>query len=396
MSKNIDPKQLMQELSVEALCQTAEDYYARLHNHTSHMAKPFTSTKEAPDLLYNMGLLLSGLHLGKSMVVLDFGAGTCWFSRLLNQMQCVTISVDPSPTALEIGRKLFEVSPIVGQSLHPPRFLHFDGYTINLENESVDRIISFSAFHHVPNQEQVLKEFYRVLKPGGIVGFSEPGRNHSQSPQSQFEMRHFTVLENDILLEEIKAITEKLGFSEMRIKLVTSHTDDLSYRDYRKIIWWRWLSRRVWRQIIPAMQNNTVFFLTKGTYQQDSRSHEGLRHSITILQHDKTASVGQPYHITVRLKNSGQSKWLHQNIADIGVVKVGVHLHDHRGQLLNLDFARSRLLEDVPPGAVVDNQFQVLFTQPGNYQLTVDLVAEQVTWFEGIGSQPQKLSVQVT
>ncbi|UCB45480.1 MAG: hypothetical protein JSV25_14930, partial [Spirochaetota bacterium] len=81
------------------------------------MSKPFSSTLEMPQLLYRMGLLLAGLRLGKSMVVLDFGAGSCWFSRFLNQLQCITISVDVSETALELGKKLFERLPIIGEYL---------------------------------------------------------------------------------------------------------------------------------------------------------------------------------------------------------------------------------------------------------------------------------------
>lgn len=189
----IDPRQLIQELSVEELCETAETYYAAITDPIPQMAKPFSNTLDAPHLLYSMGMLLSGMRLGKSMTVLDFGAGTCWFSRCLNQMQCVTISVDPSASALEMGRRLFEMQPILGGTLQPPRFVLFDGYTIDVADESVDRIVCFDVFHHIPNQEQVLREFYRVLKPGGIIGFNEPGQTHSQTAQSQYEMRNFKV-----------------------------------------------------------------------------------------------------------------------------------------------------------------------------------------------------------
>ena len=43
-----------------------------------------------------------------------------------------------------------------------------------------------------------------VLKPGGMVGLSEPGPHHSKTAQSQMEMRQFKVLENDIIIEDIE------------------------------------------------------------------------------------------------------------------------------------------------------------------------------------------------
>jgi hypothetical protein len=61
------------------------------------------------------------------MTVLDFAAGTCWFSRFLNQLGCQTISCDASQTALEIGKRLFLTFPIIGNLVSEPSFLHFDG-----------------------------------------------------------------------------------------------------------------------------------------------------------------------------------------------------------------------------------------------------------------------------
>lgn len=99
----INPKDLINKLTVGELCLTAENYYKSISDPTAQMAKPFSSLLEAPELLQNMGLLLSELHLGKTMTVLEFGAGACWFSRFLNQLQCQTISCDTSKTALELA-----------------------------------------------------------------------------------------------------------------------------------------------------------------------------------------------------------------------------------------------------------------------------------------------------
>ncbi len=166
----IDPKEIIKELTVEELCETAEDYFAsKAKNPIPLMAKPFSSLLETPEILQNMGLLLSGLNLAKTMTVLEFGSGTCWFSRYLNQAQCVTISCDASKTALDIGKRLFKESPVVGEVISEPRFLHFNGRKIDLPDESVDRIICNDALHHIPNQGEVLSELARVLKKGGIA-----------------------------------------------------------------------------------------------------------------------------------------------------------------------------------------------------------------------------------
>jgi hypothetical protein len=275
-----------------------------------------------------------------------------------------------------------------------------------------------------------LSEFFRVLKPGGIVGFSEPGMYHSQAAASQYEMSMHAVLENDIHLGEIKEIAADIGFSDFRIKLVNNPIMDLDYSAYERFIEWSalgqtaaelrrdfWatvpkilrktasqvfrpsgislLARILLQDIAPAMQSSTVFFLTKGTYIPDSRTHMGLKHEIELLTKAGSARVGEPMELTVRAKNVGQSKWLHRNIRDIGVVKVGVHLLDANGQLLENDFARGRLKADVMPGEAVTVKLSVTFTEPGEYVLSVDLVAEHIYWFQVLGSQPQRFRVTV-
>jgi len=45
---------------------------------------------------------------------------------------------------------------------------------IDLNDNSIDLIISFSVLHHIPNVSFIISEFDRVLKPGGKIIFREP------------------------------------------------------------------------------------------------------------------------------------------------------------------------------------------------------------------------------
>ena len=56
-----------------------------------------------------------------------------------------------------------------------------------------------------------LSEMGRVLRPGGIAGFSEPGPNHSRDPQSQHEMRRYGVPERDLVIEDVWALGRRSG-----------------------------------------------------------------------------------------------------------------------------------------------------------------------------------------
>jgi SAM-dependent methyltransferase len=395
MAKTIDPKQLIKELSVEELNQTAEAYFQQVHDPIPHMAKPFSNPHETIELLGRMGLILSGLRLSKAMTVLEFGAGACWFSRFLNQLQCATISVDVSQTALDFGRRLFEEMPILGGSIAPPQFVVFDGHHMDVPDESVDRVLCMDAFHHVPNQRQVLSEIYRVLKPGGIASFNEPGRNHSQTPMSQYEMKNFKVLENDILLEEIKEMAEELGFTNIYVKPASHPKLNLTYKDYMKIVKRKKLPRELNNWIVSSTQNATIFFLVKGTPIPDSRDVDGLKHTIHLSGSKFTVPAGQPLNLDLRIRNTGPARWLHQGPRDIGVVKVGAHLYNSQGTLLDLDFYRHNFSADIEPNKEVSLTIAPIFPEPGQYTLALDLVSEQVCWFENMGSKPVLIEVQV-
>jgi SAM-dependent methyltransferase len=387
----------MQRLSVEALCETADNYYRALIDPTEQMGKPFANPLDAPDMLMNLGALLSGLHLTKSMTVLDFAAGTCWLSRFLNQMQCVTISVDASEAALAIGRRLFDDHPVVGKSIAAPTFLHFNGRRIDLPDESVDRIVCFDAFHHIPNQREILAELARVLKVGGIAGFSEPGRNHSQTPMSQKEMADFDVLENDLILESVVALAYESGFTDFSCKLGCG--DELTLGDYEALIGRdpsRALTRRVLNNVTDTMTNKTVFFLHKGARRIDSRGVQGLRGELEVVPSRLDVAAGTDFTLRCVLRNTGEARWLHHNAHGVGEVQVGTHLYGAHGALLNLDFGRSRLVKDVEPGEEVVCKLRLRIDTPGRYRIAVDLVSEYVCWFEMLGFKPVDVDVVVS
>ena len=272
----IDPNEVIRKVSVQALCEAADGYYRRVADPTSLLSKPFASLVEGSELLYRLGVLFSGLQLSKGMRVLDFACGPCWLSRILNQFGCATISMDASAQALEMGRQLFSLQPILGGSIAPPTFICFDGRHIDIPDNCVDRIVCFDAFHHVPNQKEVLKEFYRVLKGGGIAGFSEPGRNHSQAPQSQYEMLNYGVLENNIIIEDILQLAYESGFTDAYLHPLIEPNLTVTPGEYARILNDRVLPDRVSTSCVNAMTSGTVFFVAKGKLERDSRSHIGL------------------------------------------------------------------------------------------------------------------------
>src|SRR6267143_3744607 len=135
----IDVRSLIAAKSLEEHCRLAEEYFSTLSDWTHHLSKPFGSFDETPQLLINFAVVLQGLQLCPGMTVLEFGAGTCWASRVLTQLGCKVIAVDVSPTALTIGQELYQRHPPIGDR-PTPQFLLFDGQRIDLLDQSVERV----------------------------------------------------------------------------------------------------------------------------------------------------------------------------------------------------------------------------------------------------------------
>jgi SAM-dependent methyltransferase len=381
----IDVRKLIASKSISELNATAEQYFASLENRDFHLAKPFSSINDTPPILINLAVLLQGLKLLPGHRVLDYGGGTGWLSRILTQFGCEAIVMDVSPTALEIAREMYGRLPVIG-TRPAPRFLRFDGERIDLPDASVDRIVCFDAFHHAPNPERILAEFGRILTDGGIAAFAEPGPYHSQTAQSQFEMRTYGVLENDVDIDAIWAAAQNAGFADIRVAVFNIPPFEVTLPQMHDLLAGGETAKRWADWTRGSMNNVRDFFLVKrGLEAVDSRTASALRCTIA-------SAVLREGRVDVTVVNSGQATWLPSS-APVGGVAVGCHLFDAEGRLVRLDFTRAALDGHVGPGETVSVKIELPPLPPGAHTLEIDCVAEGITWFSVQGSATKRLAL---
>jgi SAM-dependent methyltransferase len=379
LSDEIRVDDLLAHYSPEELALAAESYLSRLRDHTYHLAKPLASIDEAATMLGHFAALVSVLDLAPGYVVLDFGAGSCWTSRMLTQLGCAVIACDVSPSALAIGRELYERLPPIG-NVPAPRFLPFDGHRFDLEDASVDRIACMDAFHHVANPHEVLVEMYRICKPGAIVAFAEPGPLHSRTPQAQSEMRHFKVVERDIVVEQIDIEAREIGFAGTAVAIYNSIPVLVPAAEFGEVLANRPdVSADATRAFLT--NHRLVVLRMPGTSVAESNRRGGLRGEVTILSLEQG-------HGRARVTNSSTLRWLPPG-SSVGTVNLGVHLYAANGDLLDLDFHRIALSDGraIEPAELLEIEFDLPSPPaPGRYRVEFDLVAEQVAWFADNGN----------
>ena len=384
----IDVQSLLTQSSPDELNQLAEEYFARLTNWNYHLSKPFGDVEETPQLLINFAVILQGLKICPGMTVMEFGAGTCWASRFLSQLGCHVIAADVSATALRIGAELYTRQPIIGDK-PKPRFLLFDGRRFDLADESVDRIMCLDAFHHVPNPGEVLAELSRVLKPGGIAGLAEPGPNHSKSAQSQYEMKTYGVIENDVDIREIWHAAQRAGFTHIKLALFNVPPVHVEIHEFDNFLSGRETGR--WTEATRGfLENQRNFFLYKGEpVASDSRFRAGLMADIRIGPNALVVNEGQPITLQANVTNTSKSIWLPRS-SGLGAVHLGCHVYDRQGKIFRHSYHWEALHpgdgRPVFPEESVAFEVKVPALPKGGYLLEFDMVSNDVCWFALNGS----------
>jgi 2-polyprenyl-3-methyl-5-hydroxy-6-metoxy-1,4-benzoquinol methylase len=389
----ISPGDLIRSTTIEELNARAEQYFAGLDSADTQLAKPFASPTDSPAMLISLGTVLHGMHLAPGMTVLDFGGGTGWLSRALLQMGCKVILCDVSQSALRIARQAIEKNPPIGD-VEEIQYLLYDGHRLDVPDATVHRVICFDAFHHAPNPDHVIREFARILRPGGLAAFSEPGPHHSHSAQSQFEMRVYGVLENDVDVPHIWQVARDAGFDDLRMGVFTAAPAYIPFDEFQDLLKGGPALRDAALRMSDFLTAVSTFTLHKrGEESLDSRTARGLlcRIGVDLPQH---AAAGEEIPFTATIENIGTSFWL-PSASAVGGVSLASHLYrdDH---LEKFDFAWWTLTtEGLAPGAQVTVQGKVPPLEKGRYTIEFDCVANRVTWFEQAGSTPTRATIEV-
>jgi ubiquinone/menaquinone biosynthesis C-methylase UbiE len=81
---------------------------------------------------------------------------------------------------------------------------------ISLPDESIDIVFCHQTFHHLVEQERALAEFWRVLKPGGLLLFAESTKAYIDTWVIRWFFRH--PMEVQKSAEEYLDMLRKQGF----------------------------------------------------------------------------------------------------------------------------------------------------------------------------------------
>ena len=233
----------------------------------------------------------------------------------------------------------------------------------------------------------------RVLVAGGLFLLAEPGEGHAESAKSLAESREHGVRESELHPHMIETLARRAGFDETGvIPRVPARTlmdagelrRAAAGRSVRSLVLTEGRATELDTLVLRTMLARPLMLLRAGTRVPDSRAPDLLAAGIqpSLSRHERRV-VGD-----VDLHNTGNTTWLARTADGVGVVSLGVQLLDAQGRLLNREWLRCPLAAPVAPATQVRVHVDALLPEAARrYRLKLDLVAEQVCWFEDRGAR---------
>jgi ubiquinone/menaquinone biosynthesis C-methylase UbiE len=139
-------------------------------------------------------------------LVLDVGCGQGKSFRLLNERfsPATLMGIDADPEILEMARAQAQQDGV------EVKLALGSGSAIDLPDNSVDILFCHQTFHHLVEHEKAIAEFYRVLKPGGMLLWAESTRAYIHSWIIRLLFRH--PMDVQKTADEYLALIRQAGF----------------------------------------------------------------------------------------------------------------------------------------------------------------------------------------
>lgn len=310
------------------------------------------------DLLARYVTTASRLGCGVNGVVFDLGVGTGWTTEWLVRLGYQAIGVDLCRDYVLAGL------PRRGEYMG--HYIIADTENIPLREAAVDAVLSFDAFHHVPNRPRAMSELARIMRPGATMAITEPGIEHEHAAVSIDVMRQHGILEKGFDQAGLEGYIQGLPLGGVRQFRSDTHPHD-------------------------------IYTLVKeGVFQTDSLAPRAL---VAALEPDAAPPAhpaGSPLPLSITIRNTGDTLWLAKTADENGEVHLGAQLFDAGHTLLQQDYARVLLPHDVAPGGAIRLRVELpAILAPGDYLVELDMIDTGFLWFKDYAYQPTPWRVTI-
>jgi len=334
-----------------------------------------------------------GLRSGQS--ILDVGCGPGWLSEFLARFGYRVTGIDLSTAMIEIARERLQRVPYSVDPATPLdyRFIVHDIETAPL-TETFDAIICYDSLHHFANEQTVLRHLAAMLCDGGLLFILEGDKPNAGSAAEQElidEMRQFQTLESPFGGGYLRTILREQGFVVIGDYIsVSGFFDRDTLMDNQLHVAPPAVNYLLCKKVSPAKDSASGFV-------PDSRAPGVLSAHLSMIEGwPRQTNASALIEASLKVENTGDTVWLTGAATRRGAVTLGVKVFDEHDCLIQEFHGDPPLEYALAPreSTTVSLKYRAPDT-PGSYRFKIDLVDQQICWFEQHGSQPLELALLV-
>ena len=352
--------------------------------------------------------LAVALALEPGARILDVGCGSGWLCEYFARFGYHVTGIDISSELIAMADERLGKVPYGADHERDLsyRFLVHDIETAALE-ETFDAVICYDSLHHFEDEHAVLTHLAAMLEYGGQLFVLEGERPPAGSPteaELRTVMQEYETLESPFSREYLLSLLRAHGFAVVGDYLsvnglfdrVNLQGDRLLLNDPPAFNYLLCKKASLKGEDILDSRNPGILRANITLGKQASSSSLGPRASrpptadkLTLRYEDALAFTGgEMIYLPIQIENTGDTLWLVSRSAPKGAVRLGVKLLNEDDELIDERHGSPPLPRALAPGEKV--LLTVAHTAPklpGRYKLKIDLLDQEICWFEQRGSE---------
>jgi SAM-dependent methyltransferase len=340
--------------------------------------------------------LAVALALPPGSRILDVGCGSGWLCEFFARFGYKVTGIDISDDLIAMARERLGRVPYGAdhESGLDHRFLVHDIEAGALA-ETFDAIICYDALHHFEDEHAVMRNLAAMLAYGGQL-FVLEGENPPAGSTTEGEllevMREYETLESPFTRDYLLRLLRANGFAVVG-----------DYVSVNGLFERETVDEKCTPPVLLITEASGFNYLlckkvsAAGGQMRDSRDPGVLGARFTLQGEILPAySPGQAIEVPVEIENTGDTLWLVSRAAPQGTVRIGLKILDEKDEVIDEVHGSPSLPRAMAPGEKVTVRIKRPAPRAmGTCVLKLDLVDQDVCWFEQHGSEPLRLDFRV-
>ena len=391
--------------------QAAIDYVGKLDAERRHylFTKPFYNLANKPPKHTGEGMdaetfrhfcdfanIAVALGLPAGSRILDVGCGSGWLSEYFARLGYVVKGIDISPELVQMSRDRLAQVPY---DVDHETTLRCEFAVHDIEHDPVkeqfDGVICYDSLHHFVDERAVVANLAAATRYGGslfILEGDRPPIGSATEAELIGVMHRFGTLESPFSRQYLATLLDEHGFAIVGDYVSVNGLFERGSLDGDRL------------RVHPPEVN---YLLCKKVVREPGQAASAVRDSrepgVLCAQFGLLESLpaqvapGEMLSFPISIENCGDTLWLTNSSPHAGIVMPAVRIFDQEGLLVTEFHGQPLLPHAVAPGEMV--RVRVEYKAPeraGTYSLKLDLVDQQVAWFEQRGSDPLVISFEVS